>query len=186
MTMLVFPFLVIPNVCEGSLFAVLTFAMFFRDFSRSFEMTESSMFVILNVCEGSLFSSVYLRFLVATLCRNDKAGVLGFLSSRTYVRDLFLAVHFGDSSSLRSVGMTILMFPFLVIPNVCEGSLLELITTLEEVDSLKFLAHCSLLLVCHVLEWSTVLAKVKANELHDTLSAHDVTTVVADDVDYLL
>ena len=45
------------NVCH-------LFAMFFRDFSRSFEMTESSMFVIPNVCEGSLlFSCAYLRFL---------------------------------------------------------------------------------------------------------------------------
>ena len=82
--------------------------------------------------------------------------------------------------------MTMLVFPFLVIPNVCEGSLSELVTTLEEVDSLKLLAHCSLLFVSHVLEWSTVLAKVKANELHDSLSAHDVAAVVADDVDYLL
>ena len=133
------------NVCH-------LFAMFFRDFSRSFEMTESSMFVIPNVCEGSLLCSASLRFLVATLCRNDNAGVCGFL----------------------------------VIPNVCEGSLSELVTTLEEVDSLQLLTHCSLLFVGHVLEGSAVLAKVKAYEFHDALATDDVAAVVADDIDDLL
>ena len=142
------------------------------------------MFVIPNVCEGSLFSCACLRFL--RFAFGMTMLVFSFLVIPKRSEGSLFSVHFGDSSSLRSVGMRMLVFPFPVIPNVCEGSLLELITTLEEVDCLKLLAHCSLLLVCHVLEWSTVLAKVKANELHDALSAHDVTTVVADDVDYLL
>ena len=64
--------------------------------------------------------------------------------------------------------------------------LLEFITTLEEIDCLKFLAHCSLLFVGHVLEWCAVLAKVKAYEFHDALAAYDVAAVVANDIDDLL
>ena len=64
--------------------------------------------------------------------------------------------------------------------------LLKFIATLKEVNSLKFLTHCSFFLVCHILERSAVLAKVKTNELHYTLSADDVSAIVADDIDDLL
>ena len=63
---------------------------------------------------------------------------------------------------------------------------LELVAALEEVDSLQFLAHCSLLLVGHVLERSAVLSQVKTNEFHYALATNDVATIVTDDVDDLL
>lgn len=63
---------------------------------------------------------------------------------------------------------------------------LKLIATLEEVDSFQLFLHCLLFLIGHVAEWSTVWPQIEAHQLHDTLTAHDVTTVVADHVDNLL
>ena len=63
---------------------------------------------------------------------------------------------------------------------------LKLIAALKEVDGLQLLAAGSLLFVGHVLERRAVGTEVQPDELHDALAAHDVTAVVADDVDDLL
>ena len=67
-----------------------------------------------------------------------------------------------------------------------DGLTLELVGTLEESDSLKFLLHLSLFLIGHVAEWSTVWTQIEAHQFHDALAAHDITTVVTDNVDDLL
>ena len=60
------------------------------------------------------------------------------------------------------------------------------VAAVEKVDGFEFLAQLCLLVVGDVLERSAVRPEVEADELHDTLAAHDVAAEVANDVDDVL
>ena len=62
----------------------------------------------------------------------------------------------------------------------------EDVAAAKEVDLFQLLLHASFFFIRHIVEGRSVLPKVQADELHDTLPPDDVPTEVADHIDHLL
>ena len=57
---------------------------------------------------------------------------------------------------------------------------------LKEIDSFKFFLQLLFFLFRNILERCAVLTKIQADELHDALSAYNIATEMADNVDDIL